>query len=337
MTRFHLSTYGGYLSSFVIDTKLSTAADPKIKMVRLQARSQIAEALSRFEEAIDDPGRIRVWGLHSHEGWTVTCVTLHPDSMIEYPMQTDDRLWLFFSPPANAELRKKSPFVVEKPNAAQLAESRRNLLLYILSLPLAIEETDAYKDAKIIYAACCAALSHYSLDTELMPLVNTALCFLRDTFSLDLSHELTLVSGGAPEIALKGQTVPIPPRQATDIQLMGRAAEILDTCDICGDSFMFWGEIDWAWCGNRHPATRCGMTFLAIQDPRDVRECAICKTKFLVEGKVDGISTTWTSIGAQFLKGKVNSTADETKRSAVGRRLLDMYNACPYCGGRFKF
>lgn len=218
--------------------------------------------LATFEEVFGWPGVAKTWGLDSHQGWVVTCVSLHPDKMIEYPMASNDRIHILFTPPPVSTIdpsvrkaRRLPPFIAEVPGPAGLAKIRRRLLMQILSLPrFDNAQSNHLLDAKILFSICCCAITYHWEDVELMGLVSSALIWIRDEFSLDLSRELFFANGGAAGQLEAGSLASLQPRDEETMDSSVAASAIFERCSICSGGFTWIGDPEEAWCVNGHPS-----------------------------------------------------------------------------------
>ncbi len=142
------------------------------------------------------------------------------------------------------------------------------------------------------------------------------------------------------------------------------AAPLQEECRIC-KSYIELESIRWARCAEGHQFSRCGLTFLAIQEPGISKHCTLCDTQFFDEwalpclGKLneavkdgniemtdvpepkESAATTdeaqpepastadrgWVHVSSPAAKIEPNNT--------LARILFAAFDNCIYCGGNF--
>ena len=108
------------------------------------------------------------------------------------------------------------------------------------------------------------------------------------------------------------------PEMLKDDQL----SHLIDQCPIpgCGQA-IGWDEIEEANCLGGHPlGGRCQITFLPILEPGVSKRCSDCYRQFLNELRHPEL------MGA-------NPGLEE--KPSLARHLLEWFDTCPYCGGKF--
>jgi hypothetical protein len=142
------------------------------------------------------------------------------------------------------------------------------------------------------------------------------------------------------------------------------ATEIFEeTCRICSETIPF-ESIKWARCKNGHQFSRCGLTFLAMQEPGISKQCTMCGTQFLNEWTLPTLvrSSEDQDVDMADAPGENEPRGEETadrgngntgivtggnwvhvvKKAAqaepdgsLARILFAAFDKCVYCGGNF--
>ncbi|PGH00226.1 hypothetical protein GX51_05923 [Blastomyces parvus] len=307
--------------------------------------SQIEGFRSRFDLDHDLGGMsvARIWGMTSHRGWIAACFTLHPSDMVEYVTAARERSRIVFMAPQSAEGAPSEAVSAPLPwdIPPQLTPKHmRAARAKALSFTLHENHREIRNDPwarKLIYAGiCCLATDKYPMDDpQVLEAAKSAAQWLSDTLNLDLSLELSLV-----DEKLQSQTQPpsepstIP---ETSAQIPGKPREaqagaghdVLEFCDICG-SGIDWYSPEESQCTEGHVFSRCGLTFLSIQDPSISKRCSVCGGEVLDAELVQVPSVIEPEMG----------TGGESPAQCRERGLLDIlcetFDTCIYCGGKFR-
>jgi hypothetical protein len=132
-----------------------------------------------------------------------------------------------------------------------------------------------------------------------------------------------------------------------------------DECRICGETIPF-DSVHWARCQRGHQFSRCGLTFLPLQQPGVSKQCDVCGTQFFDEYALPALANT-RSDGSDALADLLDRSGQEHVERAhppnhsemvdddwvklpsrpaepaesMARILFAAFDKCIYCGGDF--
>ncbi|KAG2414814.1 hypothetical protein HFD88_006002 [Aspergillus terreus] len=296
----HLGTVGGYTASMTF---------PSVEEPQLSAapwKTHIDEICDRFDIDHDLGGFTvaRVWGLTSHRGVVVAAITRHPGDMVEYRTSSEDLTVLLFSG-ANSGCEEPKAFPAARtvldtsPN--NLSAKRDAVLKYVLDVDGRNYDASLWS-GKILYAAACCAIVQ-SKDETVLVQARRMLEWLATTIGVDLSEEISKCSSPGNIIHPKSEE-----------QTAGPGQQVFERCDIC-DAQLSWYSAQEAQCSDGHLFVRCGLSFLAIQEPGISKLCSVCGTEYYNEDLIP------SSYGTEF--------------QHAYRALSDVFDTCLYCNGKF--
>ncbi|KAB8256324.1 transcription factor IIIC subunit delta N-term-domain-containing protein [Aspergillus pseudonomiae] len=298
MPILHLGTVGGYTATMTLSGIQSSNG-----LSETPWKKQLDTIREQFDIARDLGGYTisRTWGLASYNGLVVAAFTLHPGDTVEYRTSAEERTTLVFSH-ANAELTEFDdlgfPYPLPDRSPEALRRQREAALGYIL-----FTEDGNYSKLtlswKMLYAAACCAIVD-SQNDRILSQAQKALEWLASSIDVDLSDEIGKCS-------VPGSTIDSKPAE----QLQGSGQQIFEQCAIC-DAGLSWYSAAEAQCAAGHLFVRCGVTFLAIQEPDLSKFCSRCGTEYLSEDLVH----------------------DELEYTC--RTLSDVFDTCIYCNGKFQ-
>ncbi|KAE8357504.1 transcription factor IIIC subunit delta N-term-domain-containing protein [Aspergillus caelatus] len=294
----HLGTVGGYTATVTLSGIESNDGPPETPW-----KKQLDNVREQFDIARDLGGYTisRTWGLASYEGLVVAAFTLHPGDTVEYRTSAEERTTLVFSH-ANAELTEFDDLAFPYPLPDRSPDALRRQREATLGYILFVEDGDYSRltlSRKMLYAAACCAIVDSQNDTILSQARN-ALEWLASSVDVDLSDEIAKCS-------VPGST--IDAKTAEQLEVSGQ--QIFEQCAIC-DAGLSWYSAAEAQCAAGHLFVRCGVTFLAIQEPGLSKFCSRCGTEYLSEDLVH----------------------DELEHTC--RTLSDAFDTCIYCSGKFQ-
>lgn len=290
-----------------------------------QLTDQITAQRLQFDLNYDLAGnsRARVWGMDRHPDVRsrrlAACFSLHPTDMIEQVIPSRARLRIVFTGEASSLIPHGEL------NVSDVQAARKQVLHFTMSWCGSRDGDHQRHEAddlfwKLQYTAACCALAEYEKDSDILALA----CLVMENLTLkygstvDLSREIELCTPAADSMALdqdrddNNQTSSqhpraIPPKHSTVHPGGGGAAPFVETCDIC-DAPIGWDSAVSACCASGHVFRRCGITFLALQDPGS-KECGRCGTEYV---------------------------GGEGEEGSLLRVLLETFDTCVYCGGKFE-
>ena len=114
-----------------------------------------------------------------------------------------------------------------------------------------------------------------------------------------------------------------------------------EICRICEEP-IFFESIRWARCRSGHQFSRCGLTFLSIQEPGFSKCCDVCGVQVLNEWKLSGLTSTGlpSNVDTSSEAFRNGESADVQLQQAeptasLARILFAALDFCVYCGGKF--
>ncbi|KAE8382294.1 transcription factor IIIC subunit delta N-term-domain-containing protein [Aspergillus bertholletiae] len=294
----HLGTVGGYTAAMTLPGIQSSDELPETAW-----KKQLDNIREQFDIARDLGGYTisRTWGLASYDSLVVAAFTLHPGDTVEYRTSAEERTTLVFSH-VNAELTEFDDLIFPYPLPDRSPDALRRQREAAMGYILFVEGDDYSRLAlsrKILYtAACCAIVD--SQNDKILSQARKALEWLASGTDVDLSDEIGKCSLPGSMIDAK-----------TAEQLEGPGQQIFEQCAICDAGLSLYSATE-AQCADGHLFVRCGVTFLAIQEPGLSKFCSRCGTEYLSEDLVH----------------------DELEHAC--RILSDVFDTCIYCSGKFQ-
>ncbi|OAX82506.1 hypothetical protein ACJ72_03143 [Emergomyces africanus] len=301
---------------------------------------QIEGFRSRFDLDHDLGGMSvsKIWGMVSHRGWVAACFTVHPSDMVEYVTPARERSRIVFTPPhveegpggghdepASAELPWSVP---PQLTPKHMKAARAEVLSFILNESHRHVPNDPWV-RKLQYAAIgCVITNQNPVDQpSLLESARSAAQWLASAFNLDLSQELSYIDDKLHSQIQPSTNILIHAK--TRGSQTGAGHDVFEFCDICGNG-IDWYSAEESQCGGGHVFARCGMTFLSIQDPSISKLCSVCGCEVLDAELIEVPSLIEPEMGA----------ADKSRpvRQQVGllHVLCETFDACIYCGGKFR-
>ncbi|KAJ5087077.1 hypothetical protein NUU61_008384 [Penicillium alfredii] len=288
----HLGTPGG----LGLATKFQQHGDPGA--MQIPHWKQVVEDFRERYDLDRDLGGLtvaRIWGLACHNGVTAALFTRHPTNMVEYRVAADDRSTIIFSSDDEA-----SPVAHKERGTAR--DRREVAIRLVLSNFANSDESDPKTQHLVYHAACCAIVDEHS--ESLQTQARQSLERLVTVTGADLTAEIAQCHQGSASI----------PAKSLD-QLTGPGGHLFEQCEIC-NAGIGWFSVQEAQCMNGHLFTRCGLTFLAIQEPGISKFCSSCRTEYLDEEAI--ARTRGVPLAPSF------------------RRIFEAFDTCLYCDGKFQ-
>ncbi|KAF2835688.1 hypothetical protein M501DRAFT_997843 [Patellaria atrata CBS 101060] len=109
-----------------------------------------------------------------------------------------------------------------------------------------------------------------------------------------------------------------------------------ELCEICDEKIRF-ESLDWARCLRGHQYVRCGLTFMAIQEPRVSRYCGLCKKQYLKPHYILRDAELRMQAGDTIMADAPAAAASALQQPTLAVLLLAACDVCIYCGGKFIF
>ncbi|DAA74787.1 TPA_exp: Uncharacterized protein A8136_3103 [Trichophyton benhamiae CBS 112371] len=276
-------------------------------------RRNVEGCRDRFDLDYDLGGMstAKTWGLCSHRGWIATCATFHPTDMVQHTTSSQERTTIFFAPPSlerSDHTEPGLPWHMPAITPTSIQHSAGKVIAFTLANKQPQSPDDLWL-RKLLYAAACSTVFHSALESS--SLAKEVLQDLARESSIDLGLEISMLEDLA-EGSDKLKAVTIPPKSTE--QLESNGAGVYEQCDICGGGIEWFSPVE-SQCVGGHLFARCALTFLSIQNPSISKRCCRCGRECL--------DNTSEAMGIEGTKGLL-------------AKLLERFDECPYCGGKFK-
>ncbi|KAJ5593819.1 uncharacterized protein N7459_000027 [Penicillium hispanicum] len=269
-------------------------------------RKVVADLREQFDLDRDLGGEVvaRIWGLASYRGITAVLFTRHPTDMIEYQVTSGERAVIgFASEETDQRLDVRSlfePTVRQDQNSTRV--QRQAVISYLLSGDKENLENDMENQKLIYSAACCALVDGQSESVRNQ--ARQALERLAAMTGADLSDELANFSNESPTIPAKSNG-----------QFAQPGAHLFEWCEIC-DAGIEWFSAKEAQCANGHLFSRCGLSFITIQEPGLSKYCSGCGTECFDEDLM--------------------SRMRDGRLGRLFAKTFEAFDTCIYCGCKFQ-
>ena len=246
----------------------------------------LAKPKSKFNAQFKLQGHVRVrhWGnSRSPDGRVeATCVTFHPSDIVDdntFP----DFCTIVFAQTAGTrtEISNESPKV-----------NPRLELLRWLAAHASIESIKTDLDVKVVRVAAACIYAAFNSHASLMEWSRAA-------------AELTENFDAATDADDEGDN-----RRENGSQFI--RATIAEPCEICSAAISIGQDLLTGRCSRGHTFARCGISFLAIQEPGISKYCSRCGKEFLDFAKLE-----------------------PHEGPSLSLALFEEFDVCPYCRGKF--
>ncbi|CAG7928474.1 unnamed protein product [Penicillium olsonii] len=298
--KLHLGTLGGV----GLTTELSQIEAGKTPQ-QPQWKRMVEDIQEQYDLDHDLGGTSvsRIWGLATYRGITAAISTFHPTDMIEYRVSSDDVSTLVFSEEFGRIPDTRAVFTPCMASGQSPDHNRIGDVIHFV-LPGADGDVDPDEEGqRLIYVVACRAIVGES-DQAIRTLAQRSLERLAIVTGADLTDEISKC--GSPPSLLDAKSAD---------QITGPGGYIYERCEVC-DAGIGWSSTQQARCANGHLWLRCGVSFLAIQEPGISKYCSFCRTEALDEEYV-----------AAALGHEMSKTA---------RGLFETFDACLHCAGKFQ-
>ncbi|EGD97716.1 hypothetical protein TESG_05117 [Trichophyton tonsurans CBS 112818] len=224
---------------------------------------------------------------------------------------SQERTTIFFAPPSLERSDHTEPGLpwhmpAITPTSIQHSAGK------VIAFTLANKQPQSLDDLwlrKLLYAAACSTIFHSALESSSR--AKEVLQDLARESSINLGLEISMLEDLA-EGSDKLKAVTIPPKSTE--QLESNRIGVFEQCDICGGGIEWFSPVE-SQCVGGHLFARCALTFLSIQNPSISKRCCRCGRECL--------DNTSEALGIEGTKGLL-------------AKLLERFDECPYCGGKFK-
>ncbi|KIV79789.1 hypothetical protein PV11_07334 [Exophiala sideris] len=258
----------------------------------------IQEPRSDFDDKYSLGGRIRIryygTSYSPDKSRAAACISLHPADMIEYGIPSNQHTKVVF-----AQLTE--PFRDEKVNQDTSAVYE-GILQYMASTPA--DWIKSPLDWKIAKIAVAQIFRSHQPSTALNSWANSM-------------TKLLSASIHSEDPVKEGNAVPATDKEREGLTASGHGNAVVpgdqEQCEICDSAIPFSVPPTPARCEKGHQFSRCGLSFIAIQEPGISKYCAKC--------------------GRQFLDISKLSLPDGP---SLSQALFDKFDVCPYCQGKFR-
>ncbi|KAF3891466.1 hypothetical protein GTR04_4170 [Trichophyton interdigitale] len=276
-------------------------------------RRNVEDFRDRFDLDYDLGGMstARTWGLCSHRGWIATCATFHPTDMVQHTTSSQERTTIFFAPPSlerSDHTEPGLPWHMPAITSSSIQQSAGKVIAFTLANKQPQSPDDPWL-RKLLYAAASATIFYSALGSSSH--AKEVLQDLACESSIDLGLEISMLEDLAKGSG-KLNAVTIPPKPTEKLESNG--AGIFEQCDICGGGIEWFSPVE-SQCVGGHLFARCALTFLSIQNPSISKRCCRCGRECL--------DNTSEALGIEGTKGLL-------------AKLLERFDECPYCGGKFR-
>ncbi|KAF3388478.1 hypothetical protein F1880_004530 [Penicillium rolfsii] len=301
-----LTLHLGTLSAVGIVLDLD-GSGPGISPRKPQWSTIVEDRLEQFDLDRDLGGQsvARVWGLASYRGVVAVLFSSHPTDMIEYRVTSDERSALAFAsedPEYSPDIHTLLAPITSATESWSPADQREAVISYLLSSMDGTTEQDPESQRLIYASACCAIVDQKG--TAIRAHARQSLQRLADLTGADLTEEIARCDEESPTLNAKSVE-----------QLNGPGAHLFETCEICGAGIA-WVSASEAQCVEGHLFVRCGLSFLAIQEPGLSKYCSRCRIEYINEETLAGIH--------------------EGSLCPLFKNLFEAFDTCLYCGGKFQ-
>ena len=252
----------------------------------------IAAALAKPQQDFDKQFnlqshvRVKHWGAAKAPDGRITaaCVTFHASDMIEHTIPSSERCTLVFAPlPATEE---------DIPTYASEGDPRREILQW-LAASTSIDNMTIDKDLKLVGVAAACIYTAFSDDASLMEWSRAA-AILADNSKIGKDAD---AGGDAPMEDSSGFV----------------RGTIKELCEMCTAAIGISQDLRSGRCSRGHTFARCGISFLAIQEPGISKYCSRCGKAFLDLAKLE-----------------------PHEGPSLRKDLFEEFDVCPYCRGKFR-
>jgi hypothetical protein len=262
----------------------------------------LQKARADFDKKFDLEGQVRVrnWGaaFFPDKSLAAVCISLHPSDMIEYGAPRTQHTLLLFA--------RTQQSVVATQSASTDSAVHEEILAFLARCPTSWIRTEMDRN---IARNTISLISHDFADDG--PLINWAASAASRLSNSRRQEENAGIAAPLPET----DSMDLDRNALTENGHKNASAGSLtrEVCEICGEVIPFSRSSTSAACAQGHRFSRCGLSFVAIQEPGISKYCSKCGRQFLDPSKLE-----WP---------------DGPSLSQV---LFDKFDVCPYCQGKFR-
>ncbi len=248
----------------------------------------LAKPKSEFDQQFSLQGHVRVqqWGtVQCPDGRSeAACVTFHPSDMVEHNIPSLERCTVLFAPMLATEGGVETH---------TFHNDARQEILQWLAANASIDSNMTDVDLKIVRVAAACVYTAFSNDAGLM-------AWSRAAAELASSFEIATDADDGGDTPVEGASRFVP-------------ATVSEPCEMCNAAISISQDLRSGRCSQGHTFARCGISFLAIQEPGISKYCSRCGKEFLDLAKLE-----------------------PHEGPSLSHALLEEFDVCPYCRGKFR-
>lgn len=247
--------------------------------------ASLAKPKAEFSNTFNLQGRVRVrhWGLAESPDRSAiaACATFHPSDMVEHSTASRERCTVVFA---------KTQLTPGESEQAPCLDPRLEILQWMRT-HASVDNVKSDYDIKILSVAAGAVSAAFDDKPDLVAWTQEV-TRLADSFY----NNAILDNDGDANMG------------ATSAKKTTHEA-----CEMCGTGLDFSQDLFLGQCSNGHMFVRCGISFLAIQQPGISKYCSRCGKQFLDTAKLE-----------------------PPAGPSLGVALFEEFGVCPYCRGKFR-
>ncbi|KAL8779553.1 MAG: hypothetical protein Q9213_006881 [Squamulea squamosa] len=275
----------GSFSYHVMSENGANTEDSELNETHRSALHDQATMLQKDFDRHHDLGglsHVKTWGVASWGPYVASCITMHPNHMIEYSMTSEHRCHVLFNHEITSSGFEEDIIFPWQDTSTTMPQETSSAvidkILIILSEMAILRSTPG---TQILYNICCAAM--VSLDTYEWHGVEKILQGLSILNGISFEPEINVLNN------MKTSRVAMPERMSqinaitnarTEAQGPAALHDLYEFCSIC-DQLIPWQSLNEAYCISGHQFARCGLTFLPITEPGISKHCETCDREFL--------------------------------------------------------
>ena len=272
---------------------------------------------------------IDIWthGITSLAGIIAICITSEVRPRLTYRTAAEENSIVLFSKASSDTDCVK--FAWQEDPVIEVRRTHDNILEEVKALLISIKILDSISRRMLYSVFVVSLLSLGFSDESRTRYAHFIVALLRDELRVPnaLTMELSILESIKADFTPSAPTIHEELTNSLNSRLPGmleddHLSQLIDQCPIpgCGQA-VGWDDIEEASCLGGHPlGGRCQITFLPLLEPGLSKRCSDCYRQYfneLVHPEMMG-----------------EDSEPENKQCLV-RRLLDWFEICPYCGGKF--
>lgn len=259
---------------------------------------------------LEDATRTRIYGLASNGKHVAICFSVHPTDIIEYITPSLELSHVAFHPipGTNEGLGTCSP------NSDELNRRKEIFRWLILSITKRDIKKLSTSDLMLLWTQF-RILFQLSPDAQFFSPFLTTLENLGLHAEYYTKHMLNMSSQEVVE------------------GLNGLMNGVIEFCEIC-HSELDCESSEETMCENGHAYSRCSLSLLAIQEPGISKRCSLCERQYLDIAKMEREGALSTNLQSS-INSNGNSSEGLSRVPVLARQLLETFDTCCFCEGKF--